>query len=82
MISQLFALQLPVPGRELAPVTTYTPEVIRHFCTQAFQKYLRRERQAIDKMEAAVHRAALTRLRLVFPLAYPEAWLNREGDDA
>ncbi len=81
MISRLFAPQLPVPGRALALVTTYTPEVIRHFCTQAFQKYLRRERQAIGKLEAAVHRAAITRLRLVFPLAYPEAWLNREGDD-
>ncbi len=43
MISQLFALQLPVPGRELAQVTTYTPEVIRHFCTQVFREYLRRE---------------------------------------
>ena len=81
MISQLFALQLPVPGRELAPVTTYTPEVIRHFCTQAFQKYLRRERQAIDQMEAAVYRAALTRHRRGFPLAYPEAWPTREAGD-
>ncbi len=81
MISQLFTRQLPVPSRALAPVTTSTPEVIRHFCTQAFQKYLRRERQAIDQMEAAVYRAALTRLRRVFSLAYPEAGLDREGED-
>ena len=79
MISQLFTLQLPVPGRALALVTIYTPEVIPDSFTQAFQKYLRRERQAIGKMEAAVHRAALNRLRLVFPLVYREAWLDREG---
>ena len=81
MISQFLTLPLPVPGRALAPVTTSTPEVIRHFCTQVFQKYLRRERQAIDKMKAAVCRAALTRHRRGFPLAYPEAWPTREAGD-
>ena len=79
MISELFTLQLPVPGRALALVTIYTPEVIPDSFPQVFREYLRRETQAIDRMEAASYRAAITRLRRVFPLVYPEAWLNREG---
>lgn len=81
MTSPLLTLQLPVRGRALALATTSAPEVIRDFCAQVFQEYLRRERQATDEAEAAVYRAELTRLRRVFSLVDAEAWPTREGED-
>lgn len=71
----LLTLHLPTPGRLVPLATATTPAIIHAFCAGVYEEYVRRERTAVDEVEAAVYRAELRRLREVFILIGAETWL-------
>ena len=74
----LLTLQLPRAGRVVPLATTTSHEIIQAYCTEVYEDYSQREREASDEIEAAVYRAELQRLRRVFALVDPEYWLPQE----